>query len=66
MNTALLSMLSSRICPSDRRLPDFNDGKTHANLPCVETWGKSITLFSDDCIVWLFGRWTVMGGMFSV
>lgn len=63
VKTAWFLMLSSSICPRERRLPDFRAGKTRANLPVCVTWGRLSCLFAVDVIVALLGRWTVMGAM---
>jgi len=53
MKTAELSLLSSRICPRDRRLPEGICRNTHANLTVEEMCGRWISLLSMDFIVCL-------------
>lgn len=62
VRVALLFGLSSRIWPRASKFPDFSWGNVRANLPAGETFGRCNSLFAVDVMVWLFGRWTVMGG----
>jgi hypothetical protein len=66
VSIAWLRLSSSRIWPRDNRLPDFSCGNTHANRPEEDTWGRISSLLSMDCMVWLLGRWTVIGGIIVV